>query len=392
VLEDILKREDVILFIDDLRSNERYFKKNDYNFSSNGFYHSNELALYIFYDALVKYYIILDDIFLFDEYLENLERLFRKIDNFEGISLGVNKLICKMVAIHLNLKDWKSDNAKKEIINYIYDQYIINGYLIHGLSVSYKKDIEEQGFIPEVYKNLYQRYIDMINIFDKYDVCHIINKDFKDNKVYFTDDIVMACYYSNYAPMFFYKFLTNEELFGKRAKNDAFLTNNFDMAIAPLKKFMNNASFSDKDKKFVVDLVQDQWNLLHEHGNKICLMLVKRKRIYNDEKINSDEFINDNGDIFDIIDRLLSSKRNNVYFNEPINNDEIEFVTFDSYYLEKKKHIFDEEAELEKYRKNESNNEFLDKYGFASVFMLLGSILICLGVIITVLMCLWGMD
>ena len=53
--------------------------------------------------------------------------------------------------------------------------------------------------------------------------------------------------------------------------------------------------------------------------------------------------------------------------------------------------IFDEEAELDKYKKNESNNEFLNKYGFASAFMLIGSLLICLGVMITILMYMWGM-
>ena len=163
MLDDILKRDDVLLFIDELKSSERYFKKNSSNFIKNQFYYSDELALYIFYDALLKYKIILGDIFLFDEYLDNLEKLFRKIDNFEGISLGINKVLCKMVAIHLNIKDINTDSAKKDIINFIYDKYIIDGYLIHGLNINYMSDIKEQGFVPEVYNNYYQRYIDVIN-------------------------------------------------------------------------------------------------------------------------------------------------------------------------------------------------------------------------------------
>ena len=390
MFDDILRREDVILFIDNLRNNERYYKKTGTNFLNSSFYHSDELALYVFYDALIKYYIILNDVFLFDEFLENLERLFRKLDNFEGIRVGINKLICKMVAIHLNVKDMKNDSSKKEIINFIYDKYIINGYLVHGLNINYKSDIEEQGFIPEVYRNLYQRYVEAINIFDKYDICHLINKDFKDNRVYFTDDFVMSCYYSNYAPMFFYNFLTNEEVFGKRVKNDSFLTNNYNDVVNPIKKFMNNASFNEKDKKIILDLIADQWKLLHGKYNKICLMLVKRKRIYNDERTNINDFLNDSSDLFDVIDRLLSSKKNNVYYNEPLNNEEVEFITLEPYYTEKKKVIFDEEKELEKYKMKESNNEFLDKYGYASFFMLIGSSLISLGVIITIIMCIWG--
>lgn len=386
MLDDILKREDVLLFIDELKSSERYFKKNSSNFIKNQFYYSDELALYIFYDALLKYKIILGDIFLFDEYLDNLEKLFRKIDNFEGISLGINKVLCKMVAIHLNIKDINTDSAKKDIINFIYDKYIIDGYLIHGLNINYMSDIKEQGFVPEVYNNYYQRYIDVIKIFDKYDVAHIIDKDFKDNRVYFTDDIVMGCYYSNYSPMFFYNFVCNNSIYGKKINKDAFLTNDYENAISSLKKYMSNSLYSESDKKTILELVSDQWKLLHKKNNKICLMLVKRKRIYNDEKLVKDDFLNDKSDIFDVVDRLLSSKRNNVAFSEPIDSSEIKFVIFDTYYDERKKEIFDEEKELEKYRKNESNNEFLDKYGYASLFMLIGSILICLGVIITIIM------
>ena len=56
--------------------------------------------------------------------------------------------------------------------------------------------------------------------------------------------------------------------------------------------------------------------------------------------------INDTSDIFDIIDRLLSSKRNNVYLDEPLDSSEIEFVILDGYYSKKKKVIVDEEKEL----------------------------------------------
>ena len=87
MLDEYLKRDDTKNFINLINTNERYFKKEDFNFSYS-FFSDQKLALYIFYDALIKYKIILDDIYLFDEYLEQLEKLFKKLDSFLIFVLG----------------------------------------------------------------------------------------------------------------------------------------------------------------------------------------------------------------------------------------------------------------------------------------------------------------
>ena len=92
MLKCYLKRDDVSSLIKQIKTNERYFNKDSRGISHN-FFVSNELALYIFYEALIKYKIILDDAYLFDEYLEQLEKLYKKIDNFEDIRRGINIFI-----------------------------------------------------------------------------------------------------------------------------------------------------------------------------------------------------------------------------------------------------------------------------------------------------------
>ena len=85
MLDSYLCRDDVKKFINELKTSERYFKKTSNIYMSN-LYTSYEAALYIFYDALLKYKIIINDIYLFDEYMEQLDELYKKLDNTICIS------------------------------------------------------------------------------------------------------------------------------------------------------------------------------------------------------------------------------------------------------------------------------------------------------------------
>ena len=76
MLEEYFQRDDVALFIKDLKNNPKYFKMDvvcDTTYQKNI---KDELALYLFYDTIFKFQMIVDDIYLFDEFLLQLEKLF----------------------------------------------------------------------------------------------------------------------------------------------------------------------------------------------------------------------------------------------------------------------------------------------------------------------------
>ncbi len=71
MLDEYFQMKSVLDFIKDLKTNDCYFAKN-HSFSNHSLIVSSELALYIFYDALFKYKLIIDDIDMFDDYLDQL--------------------------------------------------------------------------------------------------------------------------------------------------------------------------------------------------------------------------------------------------------------------------------------------------------------------------------
>jgi hypothetical protein len=391
VLEELLARSDVTTFIEDVQKIEKYYTKRSEKFSTS-FYVSKELALFIFYDALLKFKIILNDIYLFDEYLAQIEKLYKKLTSFDDVEIGINKLICKMVSVKLSIHDMNDPISRKTIISYIYNKYIVDGYFIHGFNSSYAKSIKEDGFIPEIYSNYYADFIEVNKIFAKYNVINIIEKDFSNIKVYFTDDFVSSCYYSIYSPMFFYKFLNNTEYFGKGIRQDGFLKDDYNLSISHLKRFMSNNMFSDTDKKFILNVVSKQWALLHRGKRNISLMLVKRKRIYNKESIKLDDILNDTSDIYEVVDRLLNSKHKNINYNDFLNSEDFEIINLE-YNIDNKNNNYIEVSNLDDaylYKEEEVGTDFLNVYGKASIFILLGSIFISLGVIITIFMIVRG--
>ena len=77
MFKELLKREDIINFITDLYNKDVYHNK----------VNADQYDLIgIFYDALFKYSIIVDNIMYFDSYFGELKYLFKKLDKLDDIN------------------------------------------------------------------------------------------------------------------------------------------------------------------------------------------------------------------------------------------------------------------------------------------------------------------
>ena len=380
MLDEYFKRDDVLNLIQELKTNDYYYQKN-HSFFDFCFPVSSELALYIFYDALLKYKIIVDDDALFAEYVDQISKLYRKLDDFERVRFGIHKLLARMVSIKHELHDWKRDD-REELISFIYDKYITHGYLFHGLNSSYKEAVRQHGFVPEYYENYYEEFQKVNTIFAKYGNYVAFMKDFSSKHSVFTDDSLLGCYYSMCSPMFFFHFLTNSEIFGKKTCEEHYFIDDYLNLIRPLKKFMSNSLFREKDKEYVFHVVKEEWDILQRGDKELCLLCVPRKKIISKE-VPLEKYFKLDQDVFEVIDRILSSKYNNINVYQMIPSDQIQIATFPHYYRRKADELKKKESESKEIMVSEK--KFLNAYGSASIMMLLGIVFVTAGIILSII-------
>lgn len=385
MIDDLLSNEFVKRFILDIKTSEKYYLKKFDDIHRYPFEISKEIVLFTFYEALLKYkIIIIDDEFL-NDYLNDLDRLFKKIVNFQDINDGIDKLICKYVAIKLRIADMTTPEAREKIVTYIFNNYCVNGYLYHGFSTVYEKDLKDLGFIPGVYSNLYSKMSEVNKIYKKYnDVAFC--KEFGNYQIYFTDNFVDACYYSLYSPKYFYKYLLDNDENNKLDKR-AYLDNDFDKCFSYTKKYIEK-EFDEEDRNKVTDIIKEEWDLLNSVDRRVSLMVVKRNIIDEVDTTLLDKLLASDENLYELVDRLLCSKCKSISFSNTLRKD-----NYDIFSLDYKDRVMEEkkvEVKEEREEKQEELNVIEDISGSVTVLMLLGSLFVSLGVIITVIMMLRG--
>ena len=85
MLDDLLIRKDVQKMFNDICNSECYFNKKINKSIEYQSYTDIEQIVFLFYDALFKFKLIIGNTEYFPEYLEQIDKLIRKIDNFKEI-------------------------------------------------------------------------------------------------------------------------------------------------------------------------------------------------------------------------------------------------------------------------------------------------------------------
>ena len=116
-------------------------------------------------------------------------------------------------------------------------------------------------------------------------------------------------------------------------------------------------------------------------------MIVPRKE-FNDTILSFDEYLNNDDDnYYDMVDRLLTSKASKI-----ICMDVMEREKYDLYRLpipQRQGSIMNDSEVLKKEEIKKNNQMFLDEYGQVSVLLILGSLTILVGVVITIIKFVW---
>ena len=378
MLDEYLNRDDVKNFIKELKSSPKCLEKSVHADSKYGMQIQNELALYLFYDIILKYKLIIDDPFLFPDFLSGVEKVFRKIDDYDDVHLGITKILIRLVETILEIKDEDSSEAKREVIKYFYQSYVVNGYVYHGFSTTYEEFIKGRNFIPEKYPNHYAKILRVKQILENYKI-NLIDKDFNSDSVGFTDDFVMACHYSISSPGYLYQLLVRND-----KDRDLYLKQDYNALISSLKRFMSNHSISGSDQKIIIKTIEDELSFLHRVKRRASIILVKRNRVISDSVSKLRDYLDSDKDLIEIVERILVPKNNCISINQTIRYGEYQLLGLEDYY-----DVEDVVKEEKTYRA--PSLQFANSYGVVSILLIVGSLLITFGVIVSIIMILRGM-
>lgn len=354
MIEKYFENKKVKDIIFQINSNESYYKK-EYNSSIYLFSNDKLIALFTLYDAIIKYFIVIEDLTYYDYFLSHIDKSFKRINNYESLNLAINNVIINCV------KELIRSENKKDIVTYIYKKYIEEGYYYHGFSSVYYNDIIKNGFISEEYTNYYEKFREVNKIFSKYNLDNYIEKDFSLKTVSFTDDFLRSCFYSVYGPMYYSNFLNSD--------ND-YLGSDYSLVITNINKVMSDNSFSEEDKKKVLDIISLEWELLHKVEKNVNIILVKRDKIKDNISL-IDDYINDDNELEEVVDKIFSSKNLDISFDGHLSLSDMIVLKLD---------LFKEKEEVV-----QSNEVILNEDGGVSYLLLISSLFICLGVIITII-------
>lgn len=386
MLDSLLEREDVKKILVDICNSARYYAKETSSSMGYQMYSGSSQLLFLFYDALFKYKLIIEEMYYFNDFLEQVDKLIRKIDSFSEIGYGINRIIGRVCAYKLGINDIDTDYAKETVLRYIHDKYIVNGYFIHGYTPHYYSSILENGFSPENYKNLYAKFRNVQNILKEKKHLSLMDKDFDAEAVSFTDSFLMGCYYSVNSPMYFSKLVSKNEFIDDDLSLDAYAMGDYELCLKNLYKVCAKLKLNDTEKYIFLDAFKSEWKLLEKNSSTISLMLVTRSSLGVDFDI--DKFITEVKDnsFIEAVCKLLG-QRSNVLVSKYIRKDDITLLNLSSskkYTKEEKKDSL--AVELERtFIRSDDEFAFSNTYGKVSILLLVGTMCITIGVILTML-------
>ncbi len=396
MLDSILKRKDVQKLLKEVCCSDCYNTKETKISLEYENYYNKEKPFFIIIDALYKYKVIINDDDYLDEYIFSLEKLMRKIDNYSDIERGINKLIVRICSRKLALKNITDIENKKELLSYIYKNYIVEGYMFHSIPNIYKQDIIENGLNPEHYNNLYQKFIHIKKILKKHKAETIIEKKFNEHYITMTDSLIKAYYYAENAPMYFSSLLSNSNIMtNKKYKKDAYYRKDYKDCFYNLNRLSTELNLTIKESNYLKKVCKEEWELLKNNKNIPTVLLVKRKYLGNNYLKDIDNImslINKNS-LDDIVRKIITSRFDNIEIKTKIKSTDIEVIELYSYkdIYERENNNVEEDIKIKENIFETSTQNLTNAYGKVSILLLLGSLLITIGVIISIIMLEKGM-
>ena len=355
-------------------------------FSPNGEkYGYNQYSLMIMMDFLIKYCIVIKDTNNFSYCIGELKKMIYSYTDHKELVLWSNELLGELIRLKLNLTDRTSNDNKRKILSYLYEEYIVDGYMFHSFPKAFKELVEEKGLDAKDYsypvfymKKLYyifknHKYDDMI---PKYLLEQITS-------VSITDSPAMAYYYAFRSPQYFCNLVATSKYYKDNAEYDyeAYYRKDMDACRNNLLLLAKHLNMTDKEITTVIKAFEKQWNLLDASNSLPEIAFISRKDIGKNSLDDIDEIIKKSRyeDLVVSIARITDSKYSHIRRYTPLFPLSFTVKTFPSYREIKNNKFIAVRKEEKKIDMPVIVSKKKYSYGYASILSLLGLLFISLG-------------
>ncbi len=293
----------------------------------NKYFMENKYAFYLGMDAIIKYNQIINDESLIEEYINQLNRIFKRYGDYNHITNGINSLIAKTVAIKLSLSNTYTFSSREKILRYIYNKYIINGYFYFGFSSNYLNEIGCVGIRSNTFF-IDDRLKHINNIFERASG----KKLFLNVETTITDDIIVALYFSFLSPYYLADMVSNPLFKKEQIDRECFYEHNILKIRNSLIKVCDNEKIDTEIKKEVVNNFVDCYNLCCSRGIKPCIAKISRASIGKNKLIDIDTIVNDTDEnLASAVGLILDSRYNSCKIKNSISPYDIEVIQIPTY-------------------------------------------------------------
>ncbi len=399
--KSLLKNDKLLSILHYVLTNE-ITKNKVSNVSINGEdYTYNQYSLLIAMDIVIKYQIIIGDETYHSYFLNKLSNITTNYESHQDLVIKGNSLLVDLVAKKLDLNKSITED-KKEIIKYIYDRYIVNGYCFHSFPVALKKSVEEEGLTQVIdYKELSD--LKRINyIFAKHNYKNIISRNLKTTSkaIYITDSPAMAYYYAFRSPEYLAE-LTSLSKYYKNIKQydkNAFYEKDYQKCKSNLVSLCEHVNMTVKEENTILKAFDKRWYNLNMSKSTPCIAFIKRSDLAKNSLANINEIIEsvDKVDLSILISKITDSKYPAIRRYSNINSLNLTVITMPSYREIKNNKFISQEVEKkpivnitrETYQKDKKQEKFkyTYSYGNASVLALCGLLSITLGMTLIIIL------
>lgn len=401
----LLKNPQLLSILHNVLMNESTISKT-FNVIDKEEYTYNQYSLLIVMDIVIKYQIIINDEIYHNIFLDKLEAITTSYQSHQDLVIKGNKILIDLASIKAKLPLTSKEN-KKQVLKFIYDKYIVEGYCFHSFPYDLKKTVEENGLTLDIDIKEINDLKKINYIFSNHNYNNIISKNLnaKSKAIYITDSPAMAYFYAFRSPEYMAELTSLSKYYNyiKEYDRNDFYEKDYVVCKANLVSLCKHLNMSEKEENTVIKTFNKRWNNLKLSESIPCIAFIKRNELAKDTLPDIEEILEnvDKMSLEILVSKIIDSKYPVIRRYSNVNSHYLTVITMPSYkeiknnkfiIRDKPKVMLSTEKVKEDYQEEKVKKEGFNfnyknafSYGNINVVALTGLLLITLGMTLTII-------